>query len=60
MRFVNRKTRDEFASLLKEVDLTRFGIEDSTKIYINNNLSTRMKTSQYHCRCDVLIEKENV
>ena len=54
MRFMNRKRRDELvynASFLKDVDLTKYGIEDSTKIYINNNLSPQMKILQYHCRC---------
>ena len=53
IRFLCRKRRNEVmenASNVNNHDLTKFGMENNQKIYINNNLSPKMKELSYYCR----------
>ena len=54
MSFVNRKRCDELMDIgpqINESNLTRFGIAENHKIYINHNLSSKMKFLSYLCIC---------
>ena len=53
VRFATRKLRNKVIALyssINDVDHSRFGIQEGNKLYINENLSPKMKTLAYFGR----------